>query len=180
MRPLLLLLGLTLLGLTLQLLGCGAGTPPGFPEDQLIHRRLEIGTAWQTIEFSRPLLLNRKGLQHLHLVVDHTLYLPNSHYNIKDLPNQSNLRRNDGVLVKPEIILIGDNNEEFAPFAVSNTHLYAGGLTIGFGTYDGHYAPAPPWPEGIRAFKAMRIRSNEPFTVHYLEWRMDTPFPNQE
>lgn len=171
---------LTFLLAFLQLAGCNNEADPRFPENQRIDGPLEVGRDWQAIEFSPPLVVNRNGLQGLHFVVDEKLYRPNSHYDIDDYANQSNLRRNDGVLIKPEVILIGENGEEFVPMAVSNTHLYAGGLTIGFGTFGGQFSPAPVYPEGIQEFKAMRIRSNVPFTAHYLEWRMDIPFPDPD
>ncbi|MCC5811252.1 MAG: hypothetical protein JJU06_12855 [Ectothiorhodospiraceae bacterium] len=153
------------------LVGCDAGV--GFPEDQRLEGPFEITNEWQEIEFDAPLRINREGSQGFHFEVDETRYRPNSHFDLEDRPNQANLRRTDGVLVKPEVILIGDNGERVELQAVSNIHLYAGGLTVGFRTYVDHSSPSPPFPDGITAFRAVKVRSNEPFTAEYLRWRVD-------
>ncbi|MCH8504962.1 MAG: hypothetical protein LAT50_11640 [Ectothiorhodospiraceae bacterium] len=151
--------------------GCDTGA--GFPEDQRMEGPFEITGEWQRIEFDRPLRINREGSQGFHFEVDETRYRPNRHFDVEDRPNQANLRRNDGVLVKPEVVLIGDNGERVELRAVMNIHLYAGGLTVGFAMYEDHFSPSPPFPDRITAFRAVEVRSNEPFTAEYFRWRMD-------
>lgn len=160
-----------LLLLTALLAGCGNGYD--FPEDRRIDGPFQITTDWQTIRFDRPLRINREGLQALHIVVDQELYDPNNIYDLEDKANHFNLRRTDGVLVRPEVVLIGDNGQELTVFPISNMGLYSGGLTIGFSTYIDHHTPSPPFPEGIKSFQAVRVRSNEPFEALYLRWRMN-------
>ena len=150
--------------------GCGSH---GFPEDRRIGGPFQITTDWQTIRFDPPLRINREGLQVLHFVVDQELYDPNNMYDIEDTTNHFSLRRTDDVLVRPEVVLIGDNNQEVVVSPISNIRLFSGGLTIGFSTYIDHFTPSPPFPEGISTFQAMRVRSNEPFEAQYLYWRMN-------
>ncbi|MBI3897374.1 MAG: hypothetical protein HY308_03650 [Gammaproteobacteria bacterium] len=144
-----------------------------FPEDQHVVGPFNITSEWQTITFSKPLAINREGSQSFNFVVDRDRYVPNSEYQIEDIPNQANLRRRDGVLVKPEVVLIGDNGQEVLVTAVSNTWLNVGGLTIGFSMLINPDTPSPPFPEAISAFRAVRVRSNEPFTANYLWWWVD-------
>jgi hypothetical protein len=46
-------------------------------------------------------------------------------------------------------------------------------MTIALGTYKDVNSPPPDFPESIKAFTAMRIRSTEPFLVRYLWWKVD-------
>jgi hypothetical protein len=164
---------LVLLLLITQLIGCNRNTAGAFPENQHIDGPFEIGTEWQTIRFAVPLKVDHSATQGLHLFVDRQLYLPNSHYDIHDTPNQSNLRRNDGVLIKPEVRLVGPSGDHVTLTAVSNIHFPNGELTIGFGTFAGQYAFPPPFPEVITEFTAVQVRSNEPFIASSLQWRID-------
>jgi len=125
-----------MVAMTLLVVACGGDV--NFPEDQRVEGPFEITTDWQTVKFDVPLAVNREGLQRLHLVVDDERYTSNSEHDLSDLPNQANVRREDGVLIKPEVVLVGANGEEVPLRARANTSLYEGGLTIGFSTYDGH------------------------------------------
>jgi len=147
---------------------------PGFPEDQRIEGPFQITTEWQTIHFDRPLVINREGFQGLHFAVDSNLYDANSNYDLEDMPNQANLHRTDGVVVKPEVVLIGDNGEEVRVQARSNIFLYAGGMTVGFGPHIDNFTPPPHYPESIHAFRAVRVRGNHPFVANHLQWLMDS------
>lgn len=154
------------------LLLAGCQSDPGFPEDQTIDGPFHIDSEWHVIQLDAPLKVNREGLQRLHLVVDRDLYDPNNNFD-DDLPDLFNLRRSDGVLVKPEVVLIGDEGQEVSLRARANTYLYSGGVTVGLSTYKDHYSQAPPFPESIRFFRAIRIRSNEPLVAEQLQWRVD-------
>lgn len=154
-----------------------------FPEEQVIKKELEVTTQWQTITFKKPLRINRKGLMGLHLAVDKRLYIPS----IVDHPlnpkcnkpkcaaNAFCLRRlSDGVLIRPDVVLIADNGVEIV--VKSAGHLYPffdrNVITMALRASNGAKS-SPRFPEGIRTFNALRIRSTEPFVVRYLYWIVD-------
>lgn len=155
-----------------------------FPEEQIIRKEFEVTDQWQTITFEKPLQIKRNGIMGLHLAVDKQLYITtmldhplNPKSNKRGCTvNDFCLRRlSDGVLIKPEVFLIGDNG---AKVRISPAgHLYPnfdkGIITIALRTFKDSNSPPPPFPMGIRAFKAMRIRSSEPFLVKYLYWNVD-------
>lgn len=152
------------------LLLAGCQGDPGFPEDQRIDGPFEIGLEWQTITFADPLEINEEGFQRLHIVVDSELFASNFDYENEDRSNLFNLRRNDGVLVKPEVVLIGDNDQKVRLVPTGTTSLYTGGLTVGLSMFKDYVSPAPPFPKGIQHFEAVQLRSNEPFPAEYLQW----------
>ena len=155
-----------------------------FPEDQVIKKEFEVTTQWQTIIFQKPLRINRQGLMGLHLAVDQEPYIStmddhplNPECNTPDcVVNAFCLRRlSDGVLIRPEAILIGDNGVEVR--VRSDGHLYPYFdkhiMTIALRTFKDADSPPPEFPVGIKAFTAMRIRSTAPFLVRYLYWNVD-------
>jgi hypothetical protein len=120
----------------------------------------------------------------LHLVVDQTSYIST----LDDHPlnpecnepecfiNAACLRRlSDGALVRPEAVLVGDNGEEVKVRPAG--HLYPSFdkhvMTVILRTFKDVNSPSPPFPKGIKAFTAMRIRSTTPFLVRYLWWKVD-------
>lgn len=157
---------------------------PSYPENQIIRKAFEVTTQWQTITFEKPLQINRKGLMGLHLAVDRQLYI-STMYNHPLNPKCSKpgcainafcLRRlSDGALIRPEAILIGDNgvNVKVRPAG----HLYPNFdkdiITMALRTLKDAHSLASPFPKRIKAFKAIRIRSTEPFMVRYLYWKVD-------
>gem|GEM_PF-1854173 len=153
------------------LVGCGGGAE--FPENQRMPGTVEVTTDWQEITFDSPLEVNRDGVQSLHFVVDGERYTPNSSHDIEDHRNHFNLRRDDGALVKPDVVFIAGNGEKVRVRPVINLILNDGRLTTGFGTYAGQYASPPPFPDNVESFQAVRFRSNEPFTAEELRWRVD-------
>jgi hypothetical protein len=155
-----------------------------FPEEQVIRKKIEVTTQWQTIVFEKPLKINRDGLMGLHLaVIKHPYISTMDRHPLNPVCNEPEcainaacLRRlSDGALVRPEAILVGDNgvdvgvrpNGHLNPFFDKNI------ITIALRTFKDVYSPSPPFPEGIKAFTAMRIRSTEPFTVQYVWWSVD-------
>ena len=154
-----------------------------FNEDQVIKKQVQVTRQWQTITFGEPLQINREGLQHLHLAIDQKPYISTMH----DHPlnpecnkpgcekNAFSLRRlGDGALVRPEVILVGDNGDEVRIRPVGHLYPYFDKSirTIELGTFALN-APPPPFPAGINGFKSMRIRSTEPFVARYLWWSVD-------
>jgi hypothetical protein len=154
-----------------------------YPEDQVVKKQFEVTTNWQTITFEKPLQVNRQDLQHLHLAADQQPYISTTdddprNLNCSDAEYQNNAfslrRRSDGALVRPEVILVGDNGVEVKVRPVGHLYPYFDKniVTIMMGTFILNNHP-PPFPKGITAFKAMRIRSTEPFLVRYLYWNVD-------
>jgi len=156
-----------------------------FQEEQVIKKELRVTTRWQTVIFEKPLQINRKGTMGLHLVVDQVPYIST----MDDHPlnpeckkpecavDAFSLRRlSDGALVRPEAILVGDNGEEVKIRPTG--HLYPffdkHVMTVALRYVKDVNAFAPPFPEGIKTFTSMRIRSTMPFLVRYLWWSVDS------
>lgn len=155
-----------------------------YPEDRIIRKTFEVTTQWQTITFEKPLHINQKGLMGLHLAVDKQLYIPTMYDRplnpgsdkSKRTANAFYLRRSsDRALIKPEVILIAVNDAEVKVRPAG--HLYPffdkDVITMALRTCKNAKSLPPPFPKGIKAFKAMRIRSTEPFMVKYLYWNVD-------
>lgn len=92
-----------------------------FPEEQIIKEQFEVTTKWQTISFEKPLKINRDGLMGFHLVVDQEPYISTmDEHPLNPECNEAGceinafcLRRfSAGTIVRPEVVLIGDNGEE--------------------------------------------------------------------
>ena len=155
-----------------------------YPENRIIKKGLEVTPRWQTITFNKPLQINRKGLMGLHVAVDKKLYIPaiydqtrNRKKNEPDCgPNAFCLRRvKDDSLIWPEAFLIGDNGVEIK--IKPSGHLYPNFdknvITIALRTFKGANSVPPRFPKGIKAFKALRIRSAESFRIQYFFWNVD-------
>jgi hypothetical protein len=155
-----------------------------FPQDQLIKKEILVTTQWQTIKFEKPLQINRRGTMGLHLVVDQAPYI--STMDDSPLNPECNrpecaidaycLRRlSDGALVRPEVLLVGDNGEKVKVRPTG--HLYPffdkHVMTVILRTFKDINSPSPPFPAGIKAITSMRIRSTTPFLVRYLWWTVD-------
>ena len=84
-------------------------------------------------------------------------------------------RLSDGVLIRPEAILIGDNGVEIRVRPDGHLYPYFDKhiMTIALRTFKDADSPPPEFPVGIKAFTAMRIRSTAPFLVRYLYWNVD-------
>lgn len=161
-----------------------------YPEARIIKKEIEVTTQWQTITFDKPLRINRKGLMGLHLAVDQKPYISTMYDKSMDPKckktgctiNAFCLRRlSDGILIRPEAILIGDNGLEVKVRPAGHLYPYfdKNVITIALRTFKGANSLPPPFPKGIKAFKAIRIRSTEPFLVRYLYWKVDRyPFYN--
>jgi hypothetical protein len=155
-----------------------------YPEDQVIIKEFEVTTQWQTITFEKPLRINRHGLMGLHLAVDQAPYISTTdddprNLDCSDAEYQKNAfslrRRSDGVLVRPEAILIGDNGVEVKVRPTGHLYPYSDKsiMTMALRRFKDINSPPPPFPKGIKAITAMRIRSTEPFLVRYLYWNVD-------
>jgi hypothetical protein len=155
-----------------------------FPEDQVIKKELRVTTQWQTVTFEKPLQINRRGTMGLHLVVDQAPYISTTdddprNLDCSDAEYQLNAfslrRRNDWALVRPEAVLVGDNGEEVK--VRPDGHLYPyfdkHVMTMALRTFKDVNSPSPPFPEGIKTFTSMRIRSTTTFLVRYLWWKVD-------
>jgi hypothetical protein len=174
--------------------GQAVGSPPKsalkFSEDQIIRKAFDVTTQWQTLTFDPPLQINRKGLMGLHLAVDKNLYIStmvNHPLNPECKKpgcaiNAFCLRRlSDGVLIRPEAVLIGDNGAEIKIRPAGHLYPYfdKGVITIALRAFNDASSPPPPFPKGIKAIRAVRIRSTAPFRVSYLYWNVDR-YPQSE
>jgi len=155
-----------------------------FPEEQVIKKELRVTTRWQTVIFEKPLQINRKGTMGLHLVVDQAPYIStmddhplNPECNKPECyKNAYSLRRlSDGALVRPEVVLVGDNGVEVTirPEGQLYPSFDKHSMTVALRTFKDVNSPSPPFPKGIRSFISMRIRSTAPFLVRYLWWSVD-------
>jgi hypothetical protein len=152
-----------------------------FSEDQVIKKEFQVSTRWQTITFEKPLQINREGVMGMHLAVDKEPYISTTDthpLNVApgDMDIAYSLRRlSDGALIKPEALLIGDNGVEVRVRPVGHLYPYSDKtiMTIALGTFKDAYSLPPPFPERIKTFTAMRIRSTEPFLIRYLYWNVD-------
>jgi hypothetical protein len=155
-----------------------------FPQDQMIKKALQVTTQWQTVTFEKPLQINRRGTMGLHLAVDQAPYISTTdddprNLDCSDAEYQLNAfslrRRNDWALVRPEAVLVGDNGEEVK--VRPDGHLYPyfdkHVMTMALRTFKDVNSPSPPFPEGIKTFTSMRIRSTTTFLVRYLWWKVD-------
>ena len=157
------------IGFCLSLLA-GCQVDRSFPEDQRLDGPISIGPEWQTITFKAPLKVNREAVQQIEIVVDSNLFKSNFAYEDEDRYKMFHLRRNDGVVIKPEAILIGDNGQKIPLVPDSTTALYSGGVTAGLSMFEGWDSPPPPFPEEIQHFTAVQLRTNETIPVEQLRW----------
>lgn len=163
----------------LGLLLAGCVDPHTWPEDQddIVNGPLEVRTHWQAFTLEQPLQINDEGRQRLHLVLDGEQYESNDLHDPKDYVNQFNPRRVDGVLIEPDIILVGDNGNEVRVHGTGSLGVRTGRLILAFGTHHGDFedflSRPPAIPDDIEHFEALRIRSNEPFTIEALHWSVD-------
>jgi hypothetical protein len=155
-----------------------------FPQDQVIKKELRVTTQWQTVTFEKPLRINRRGTMGLHLVVDQAPYIST----MDDSPlnpecnkpecykNAYSLRRlSDGALIRPEAVIVGDNGVEVTIRPEGHLYPYFDKhvMTVILATFKDVNSPSPPFPDGIKTFTSMRIRSTTPFLVRYLWWKVD-------
>jgi hypothetical protein len=196
---------IVLLGSFIAAFGCNAGQPADqitangyhsrhityppqsaleYPQDQVVKKEFEITTQWQTITFEKPLQINRHGLMGLHLAVDQAPYISTTdddprNLDCSDAEYQKNAfslrRRSDGVLVRPEAILVGDNGVEVKVRPDGHLYPYSDKsiMTMALRTFKDVNSPSPPFPKGIKSITAMRIRSTAPFLVRYIYWNVD-------
>ena len=163
--------------LTLLLAGCIG--PYTWPEDQddVANGPVEVTNEWQVLCFREPLQISEEAAQQLRLALDGKRFEPNLRYDQDDYANQFNPRRDDGVLIRPEILLVGDTGEEVRVYGMTSLGVRDGSLVLGFGPHDGNFddfvSPLPEIPDDIEQFEALRIRSNEPFTIEALHWSVD-------
>jgi hypothetical protein len=155
-----------------------------FPEDQVIKKELQVTTQWQTVTFKKPLRINRRGLMGLNLVVDFETYTSTINDYPPIDPDCSGpecairaaclRRRSDGVIIRPEVVLVGDNGVK--ALVRPGGHLYPN-FDLHVFTVSLYYFKdadrGAPFPKGVKEFKSMRIRGTEPFRVRYLWWRVD-------
>jgi hypothetical protein len=155
-----------------------------YPEDQVIRKEFKVTTQWQLFSFEEPLQINRRGLMGLHLAVDQALYIStmdnhplNPECNDPECSiNIACLRRlSDGVIIRPEAILIGNNGVEIKVRPSGHLYPYFDKhiMTMALRTFKEVNSPPPPFPKGINSITAMRIRSTEPFLVRYIYWNVD-------
>ncbi len=129
-------------------------------------------------------MINREGLQGLHLAVNKHPYISTMH----DHPLNPECNRpecainafclrclSDGALIRPETILVGDNGVEVKVRPAGHLYPYFDKTirTLVLRTFKDVNSPAPPFPADIKGFTAMRIRSTEPSLVRYLYWNVD-------
>ena len=174
-------------GINEQAVDCPSKSMIKFPEEQIIRKAFEVTRQWQTFTFEIPLQINRKGLMSLHLAVDKQLYIStmvnhplNPECNKPGCAiNAFCLRRlSDGVLIRPEAILVADNGIEVKVRPASNLYpnFDKDVITMALRAYKNVNLHPLVFPKGIKAFKAIRIRSSESFRIRYLYWNVD-PYP---
>lgn len=154
------------------------------PEGRIIKKALDVTTRWQTITLEKPLQINRTELMCLHLAVDNALYISTMvDHSVNPASKNADcaaeafcLRRlSDGVLIRPEVILVADNDVEVKLRPAGNLYPFFDRhvITVAMRVFDHTNAFPAHLPKGIETFKAMRIRSSEPFRIRYLYWNMD-------
>jgi len=164
--------------LVLILTGCGAGQD--FPEDRWIDGPWPVSDEWKTISFSEPLLINEKGWQNLYLIVDGERFKRRHINTMQEMTPEELAReyllehRREGWLLEPEVLAVSQDGKELllkagADFEPQETSaIVATGYTESGGLYE------PPWPKPMEAIKAIRVRSERPFTIQAVRWNMDS------
>lgn len=161
-----------LLAFTLLLTGCDS-SPDFRKHNQNISGPIELTGEWLHVTPDRPLTIEREGVQELHLAFDGDSYELN-YFHIEGETDDPRvlfaLRGQEGQLVRPEVVLIADDGTELALTPVSHHAPPAGGVTIGFGMFDGMLAPPPPFPEAYGSYVSFKVRSDQPVSVEYFRW----------
>lgn len=135
---------------------------------------------WLLVSPDRPLVINREGLQGLHLMFDAGLYQPNYLFNDEPCGDPCDnprylfaLRNPEEKLITPEVVLVTESGEELELTPTSHLAPYTGGISIGFGLFAGMYELPPEFPVHIDHFVSFRVRSNLPVEVDYFWWSVD-------
>lgn len=150
--------------------------------NQRIDKSVDVDSEWKTIVFDDPLDLDHDVVQLLHIGLDPALYEDDLVYTSRKnaasglkarLPQVMNFRRlSDGQLIVPQIELIGDDGRAVSLRPVMSQSWPNGELSIGYYVRrTGESVNIPGYPQDLREFKAVRIRSHEPFRVLFLQWR---------
>lgn len=159
----------------LALLGCDAGASYK-KDEQKIEGPFPLSDDWLLVTPEKPLVINREGVQGLHLMFDPELYQPNHLFIDEPCDNPRYLfalRDQNEELLTPEVVLITEDGEEVALTPTSHLAPYTGGISIGFGLFAGMYELPPEFPEHIDQFVSFRVRSNRPAEVDYFWWSVD-------
>jgi hypothetical protein len=147
-----------------------------------IDRPFTVSAQWQTIVFDDPFRIDREARQYVHLGIDRKLYDDDLGYtmskNLKSdvqqkLPRFIDIRRrSDEKLIVPDIELLAEDGTAVKVRARESLSWYNGDYSIGYGTYAEWYWEKPPnYPDHLREFTSMRIRSDDPFDVQFIVWR---------
>ncbi|PXF31146.1 hypothetical protein WH50_11525 [Pokkaliibacter plantistimulans] len=176
--------------------GCKADYPDTLPghnqtqaEDQGIQGPLHVDQQWQTVTFAKPLLINRKGTQDIHIGLNPEHFTDSATWHIQHtsgftigdlLPderyNGNGIRRlSDGTLIEPDIRLVADNGQTIPVTMIGVQRWSNGAFSIMCGLLSGKAPDQQPlaYPEDITTFTAIQIRSDIPFDATYFLWRMD-------
>jgi hypothetical protein len=164
--------------------GYSPDTAGQHPDGRIIQKALDVTTQWQKITFEKPLQIRQKSPMSLHLAVDNALYIStmidhpvNPECNKAECAAEAFcLRRlSDSVLIRPEVTLIADNGVEVKLRPAGNLYPFFDRhvVTVAMRAFNHTNVFPPTLPKGIKTFKAMRIRSTEPFKVRYLYWNTD-------
>ncbi|MEQ6884584.1 hypothetical protein [Salicola sp. Rm-C-2C1-2] len=158
-----------LVSVTMMVLLSGCDTSNHYPQYQKLKGPWQITSKETTIKLDRPLELNPEGSQLLYLTVNSDRYDP---YNNMDIPEHYyDLKRNDGVIIIPEVTVLANTGEAF--------ELEAGGnmrpphYPVGKGFYnDPESLKDPEYPENVQSFHTLKLSSNRPFTVNSIIWKV--------
>ncbi|PXF31132.1 hypothetical protein WH50_11425 [Pokkaliibacter plantistimulans] len=171
---------------------------PGYtktkPEDQGIMGPFHITEEWQTFKFNKPMQINRIGIQNIHIGLNSDKYSSSDYWHLYHTPGfnagdplpkekyrGNGIRdRSTGILIEPDIELLGDNNSVVTLSLAGSQYWPTGATSIICGILPADLTNLTPiyYPEKIKVFTAFRIRSNQSFDVDYFLWRMDH-YPGQ-
>lgn len=146
-----------------------------FPDDQKIEGPWKIpNDKEKVIEFNPALETSSAGLQGLYLLVDSRKYKEGQ--DTEEATETYFFPRTKGeeTLLKPEVVLIAENGDEIelSPGAYN----YARDeslLGVGFGPSPKKGEIATSFSDHADSYIAVRIRSNRPFSLKKLQWKMD-------
>jgi len=159
------------------LTACGVGQD--FPEDRWVEGPWTITNEWRTLIFSEPLEIDDEGWQNLYLVVDGDQFKRRNLDLKQDMTEKEIAQipllkhRTQEWLLDPEVVAISQDGAEFElkPGNQFESHGTSTRVATGYSESGGFYNP--PWPDSTDSIRAIRIRSDHPFTVEAIRWHMD-------
>ena len=147
----------------------GCDTSNHFPQYQKLEGPWRITEEEATIKLDQPLELNPEGSQTLYLTVDSSRYEP--YQNIEIPEHYSDLKREDGVIIIPEVTVVANTGEAFELESATNMRPPHNPVGVGFYNEPEHWKD-PEYPENVQSFHTLKLSSNRPFTVNSIIWKV--------